>query len=415
MVVFLLVASTLFGPMLAAASATTTTATPSASSVDAFLLKDEDEYYSAISSYSGFLRMRTSRRRRRELPTTTSTELLYLNNSKAYNWLVESSSSSPSNYAGDFYAMQKGCDAQVNQAYCSAASTACVLNSLVDDDDLPVDPAYAPYKYATDVDLLSNNDNELVGLGGRVEKNCVNETVVQVNDEFNGVLMFPYGLVLEQASKLVECYVNPDEYRVRFVHVDESVTVDQVRDDLRQVLAQKNGRIFMNFFRSGLGQVGGGHFSPVVAYSSEHDSFLVYDVAKYKFPPVWAPSANMHAAMNTVDSCGSWDFPGRQLAVNKTVLDMINTPPQNRSAAAANAEAALACQPAFRGYVVVEPADGRNQSWPSSSSGPAVEGVNGQKETKDETTSSGGVGTQFRSFAFWNLAILFILLSKLYD
>ena len=35
--------------------------------------------------------------------------------------------------------------------------------------------------------------------------------------------------------------------------------------------------------RTGLGEVGGGHWSPLVSYSSQHDAFLLLDVTRYKY------------------------------------------------------------------------------------------------------------------------------------
>lgn len=59
--------------------------------------------------------------------------------------------------------------------------------------------------------------------------------------------------------------------------------------------------IAVNFLRTGLDQLGGGHWSPVVAFSAENDRFLLLDVSRYKYPPVWVTAEQMFTAMNTVD------------------------------------------------------------------------------------------------------------------
>jgi hypothetical protein len=50
-----------------------------------------------------------------------------------------------------------------------------------------------------------------------------------------------------------------------------------------------------------LGQEIGGHISPLAAYDAKSDRFLVLDVARYKYPPVWVRTADLFGAMNTVD------------------------------------------------------------------------------------------------------------------
>ena len=41
---------------------------------------------------------------------------------------------------------------------------------------------------------------------------------------------------------------------------------------------------------------------PLGAYDAETDRFLVLDVSRYKYPPVWVEAAALFDAMNTPDS-----------------------------------------------------------------------------------------------------------------
>jgi len=45
-----------------------------------------------------------------------------------------------------------------------------------------------------------------------------------------------------------------------------------------------------------------GHISPLGAYDGDTDKFLILDVARYKYPPVWVKAAVLFGAMNTADS-----------------------------------------------------------------------------------------------------------------
>lgn len=58
----------------------------------------------------------------------------------------------------------------------------------------------------------------------------------------------------------------------------------------------------LNFLRTPLGEVGGGHMSPLAAYEAASDRFLLLDVSRYKYSPVWVPTRVLFDAMNTVDS-----------------------------------------------------------------------------------------------------------------
>lgn len=60
--------------------------------------------------------------------------------------------------------------------------------------------------------------------------------------------------------------------------------------------------MIINYLRKALGQERGGHISPLAAYDAETDRFLILDVSRYKYPPVWATAADVFAAMDTTDS-----------------------------------------------------------------------------------------------------------------
>jgi hypothetical protein len=60
--------------------------------------------------------------------------------------------------------------------------------------------------------------------------------------------------------------------------------------------------VIVNFLRSAIGEEKFGHISPLAAYDADTDRFLLLDVARYKYPPVWVSAAELFAAMNTTDS-----------------------------------------------------------------------------------------------------------------
>ena len=60
--------------------------------------------------------------------------------------------------------------------------------------------------------------------------------------------------------------------------------------------------VIINYLRKAIGQEKGGHISPLAAYDVETDRFLILDVARYKYPPVWVKASELFDSMNTQDS-----------------------------------------------------------------------------------------------------------------
>jgi hypothetical protein len=302
--------------------------------------------------------------------SNSKTHILYHASEAAFQLLYDSSNSKNyylSEYALDYFLLSSsGFDAQINQAYCAVASVAAMLNSLryskrfrdVGDVtewsfDLPKDPRYDPYPYATQQDILVGD--------------CVWNNVIEHGDgtgtgshgsKVDGIFKPPYGLSLEQASNLVKCHTSASDWDVTVQEVDPSkVSLSKMRYDLKSALIDPDSRVMINYDRKGIGQVGGGHFSPLGAYHASTDSFLVMDVAKYKYPPVWVGADTLFDAMATVDNCGSYDFPQGQERLtddssggssNGVLLNPMTTDDYTK------ALKVLGCKQKMRGYLILK-------------------------------------------------------------
>jgi hypothetical protein len=55
------------------------------------------------------------------------------------------------------------------------------------------------------------------------------------------------------------------------------------------------------YSRERLGQTGAGHFSPIGGFHAGSDSVLILDVARFKYPPHWAPVRDVVEAMRLID------------------------------------------------------------------------------------------------------------------
>ena len=161
---------------------------------------------------------------------------------------------------------------QKNQAYCGVAAIVMVLNALGIEG--PSAPEFAPYTIFT-------QDNVL---------NAETENVLP-----EAVLM-RQGMTLDQIARLLEVHSAEAE-----VHHTAGRRLDDFRHLARTYLGKKDHHVIVNYLRRAIGQERGGHISPLAAYDADSDRFLILDVARYKYPPVWVGAAALFAAMNTID------------------------------------------------------------------------------------------------------------------
>lgn len=82
---------------------------------------------------------------------------------------------------------------------------------------------------------------------------------------------------------------------------NSDVVDDVVKNDSDMTEPATLRFLVVSFARGTLGQTGDGHFSTVAAYDAQTDSCLILDVARFKYPPYWAPLVDLYAAMEPVD------------------------------------------------------------------------------------------------------------------
>jgi hypothetical protein len=197
-----------------------------------------------------------------------SPNLVGFNSDEGEKLLVESKSRE------DFFPLSMQFVTQINQAYCGVASMIMVLNSL--GVTAPEAPQYKPYHVFTQENFFSNQKTRGV---------VAPEIVAQK------------GMTLEQIGGLLASYgVN-----VKVFHATDS-SLENFRNRASENLKQKNNFIIINYLRKEIGQEKGGHISPLAAYNEQTDRFLILDVSRYKYPPVWVKTADLWKAMNTKDS-----------------------------------------------------------------------------------------------------------------
>ena len=79
------------------------------------------------------------------------------------------------------------------------------------------------------------------------------------------------------------------------------ITIEVMRARFAANLASASDYVIVNYDRGTVGQETMGHISPLGAYHAGSDRFLLLDVARYKYPPVWIKADALFAAMRTSD------------------------------------------------------------------------------------------------------------------
>ncbi|PWB81002.1 MAG: glutathione gamma-glutamylcysteinyltransferase [Methylocystaceae bacterium] len=162
---------------------------------------------------------------------------------------------------------------QKNGAFCGVATLVMVLNSL----EVPApDVAHVgPYK-------AFNQDNVLNG--------ATEAIVAQSN-------ILRRGMTLDELGALFGAF----GVEARAVHASQ-VSLEEFRDAARDYLSRERHFVVVNYLRTSIGQIRDGHISPLAAYDENTDRFLILDVARFKYPPVWVEATELFAAMNTIDA-----------------------------------------------------------------------------------------------------------------
>ena len=168
---------------------------------------------------------------------------------------------------------------QDNLAYCGVATLVMVLNAL--DLEAPVSPNHripglVSYKFFTQENVFENE-----------------KTLDAIKPE----VIARQGMTLEELGKLFTSYPLVTE-----TFHGKEVSLEQFRKLIVQNLRQTENFVVINYLRRSLGQKGGGHISPLVAYNEKSDRFLILDVARYRYASVWVKAESLWKAINTLDS-----------------------------------------------------------------------------------------------------------------
>ena len=163
---------------------------------------------------------------------------------------------------------------QDNLAYSGVASAVMVLNAL--NVPAPTLPGFnKTYRFFTQKNVFDNP---------QARKIILPETVAAKD------------MTLKQLTRFVRSHgIRAEAYYSSYTGLDE------FRSKLIENLEQDYNFILANYSRDSIGQEKGGHISPIAAYNKESDRFLILDVSRYQYPPVWVTAEQLWEATKAVD------------------------------------------------------------------------------------------------------------------
>jgi hypothetical protein len=177
--------------------------------------------------------------------------------------------------SNDYFPLSMHFTTQINPAYCGPATIAMVLNAM---------------------NIQRPASNMTLGLGMFDQENIFTPAAEAVKPAA-AIVSPPYGMTLDELGGIFSAY----DLDVRVVHAADS-DLESFRKTAIEQLADEDHFILVNYLRKAIGQEAGGHISPIGAYDAETDRFLILDVSRYKYPPIWVEASMLFDAMNTIDS-----------------------------------------------------------------------------------------------------------------
>ena len=173
----------------------------------------------------------------------------------------------------DYHSLMATFTMQETQTLCSVATAVTILNALP--LDRPTDPKYDPYPFFTQANFFNADVNKII----------TRSRTLQI------------GQTLDESARIMALH----GAKTKAYHAGNS-SEEEFRRIAKAAMSNPTEFISINYRRNYVGQPPGAHFSPLAAYDEQSDSFLILDVARYKFPPVWVSASDLYAAMNTIDT-----------------------------------------------------------------------------------------------------------------
>ena len=200
----------------------------------------------------------------------------------------------------DFPVLANQFEAQSNATFCGPTSAAIVLNAVRGRSaDLPRDRSrlraedlqHVPTNYDPTIPRFTQDN--VITKGQKTRAQVLGEPLT-----ISGTQIRDFGYQVRQLNEMLRA----NGAITRLTIVDANKVEQDIRNDLVENLSQRGNYVIVAYKRDAVGQRGGGHISPVGAYDSESNSFLVLDVNPASAGWVWMPTATLVKGMRTFDT-----------------------------------------------------------------------------------------------------------------
>jgi hypothetical protein len=190
-------------------------------------------------------------------------------------------------------------EAESNPGFCGPTSAAIVLNAVRGRSaDLPRDQSrlreedlrYIPKNYDPTIPRFTQDN--VITKGQKTRAQVLGEPLT-----INGKQVTDFGYQVRQLDEMLRA----NGVITQLTIVDDNKDEQDIRAELIGNLERRGDYVIVNYLREAVGQRGGPHISPVGAYDSESDSFLVLDVNPARTDWVWMPTRTLVKGMRTFD------------------------------------------------------------------------------------------------------------------
>lgn len=168
----------------------------------------------------------------------------------------------------NFWKLARFYESQTRLTYCGVATAVIALNAL--SIQAPQSQFLGKYRLFTQEEFFSENISAVIRQSDVLER----------------------GLTLDDLEAIFKTFsIEVIKYEAQLL------SHEKIRNLIISALESAEKYILVLYQRGAVKQEGTGHWSPIAAYDAQSDSFLIMDVAKFKYPPSWINAKALIDAM----------------------------------------------------------------------------------------------------------------------
>ena len=216
------------------------------------------------------------------------------------------------NLANPFFELSDQFTTQTYGSYCGPTNISIILNSMGIDPNSILFRNWRYYNenniHACNLESVHDHGMPITDLKFILEKNkvktilcrpicenninSINPNIVIDINSLNDPNKFQRLLLYENISKFKYSTIKPNYLKNAIEKGEEIVYYNLVNEEFFRICIiasclYNNFYILCNIYRMQLGQEGGGHYLPVMAYNIKYDYALIFDCARYKYNSRW--------------------------------------------------------------------------------------------------------------------------------